>query len=342
LSNRGIGAHVRAAGIDLPIDDLSPPRREVGFEAGTFDELGCPPSGLAHRHVFYEVAYISCSHGSHVIDSRAYRLHAATLFFLRPEQVHAWVYDRPIKGFLLTFTEDFLRRTLRATEGGSRDQRLIHGLADIGPIRLGAEDARDLLPVFKAMMTEYMFARDGYVSVLQAYLHILVMKTLRLCSAADELPAGRSCLLVRRFVELVAQPRQEHRSVKAYSDMLGVTPGYLAEAVRQVMGRTPGQVIRASLVLDAKRLLTYTEMTVAEIAYELGFADAAYFGRFFKRECGITPGGFRQDTLQSRRFGASDLITPHSGSPRRRTQTHAQERAAARRSVGAASRRATV
>ncbi|MEM8863761.1 MAG: helix-turn-helix transcriptional regulator, partial [Chloroflexota bacterium] len=56
---------------------------------------------------------------------------------------------------------------------------------------------------------------------------------------------------------------------------------------------TPGQLIRQEVVLEAKRLFQHTDLTATEISYRLGFNDASYFGRFFKREVGVSPGKFR-------------------------------------------------
>lgn len=291
----------RSAGLPIDQFDVATPRREIGFIAGTIRDIGLPASGWAHRHTFYEIAYIVEGRGSHLIDFQTYPLKPATMYFLRPEQVHAWIYDSPIAGFLITFTDDFLLRNLSA-DWGSRDQRLLHALADTAEIRLKDADARGMVRLFKAIVEEDTFAQDGCVSVLQAYIHILLVKARRLCPINEERPLSRASVLARRFTDLVTERHPAQHTVRDCSETLGVTPGYLAETVKQVTGRTPGQIIRAGQVVEAERLLIHTEKTIAEIAYELGFRDAAYFGRFFKRERGVTPGDFRQGTYKSRRF----------------------------------------
>jgi AraC-like DNA-binding protein len=75
---------------------------------------------------------------------------------------------------------------------------------------------------------------------------------------------------------------------------LPVTRGRLDAICRRHAGRTAQQVIHDRIVLEAQRSLIYTGLTVAEIAYGLGFADPAYFTRFFAREAGETPGEFRR------------------------------------------------
>ena len=295
--------------LGLPVDefDVSRAEREIGFQAGTVEEIGLPPSGWAHRHTFYEIAYIASGQGSHVVDFRTYPLRPRTVYFLRPDQVHSWNYDSPIEGYLITFTDGFLFRNLSA-DWGVRDQRLLHRLADTGEIQLAESDARAALPLLKAIIREHQAAEDGCVSVLQAYLHILLVKARRVCPAGRRPPMGSAASLARSFIELVTQQDRVHHSVRACSDALGVTPGYLAETVKEVTGRTPGQIIRASQLIEAERLLIHSDKTVAQIAYALGFQDAAYFGRFFKRECGVTPGDFRQGTHDSRRFDVGDVI----------------------------------
>lgn len=75
---------------------------------------------------------------------------------------------------------------------------------------------------------------------------------------------------------------------------LGVSEGYLSEAVKTSTGRTPGELIRQTRVHEAKRLLLRTELSVRQVAGRVGFGDAAYFCRFFRRETGASPGDFRR------------------------------------------------
>ncbi len=70
-------------------------------------------------------------------------------------------------------------------------------------------------------------------------------------------------------------------------------PGHLRDMVKQETGRTVGDWVRERRALEARRLLAHTELTVAEVAYQIGFEDPSYFGRFFLKNGGVSPGKFR-------------------------------------------------
>ena len=83
--------------------------------------------------------------------------------------------------------------------------------------------------------------------------------------------------------------------VQGYARHIGVTPGHLTEAVKAATGRPASALVREARVREAKRLLTGTALTVRQVATRVGFGDPAYFCRFFRRETGVSPGGFREN-----------------------------------------------
>jgi AraC family transcriptional activator of pobA len=95
------------------------------------------------------------------------------------------------------------------------------------------------------------------------------------------------------FLRLVAQPT--NWSVQEYAARIGVTPGHLTDVVKAATGRSASALVREARVREAKRLLAATDLTVRQVAVRVGFADAAYFCRFFRRETGASPGGFREE-----------------------------------------------
>jgi AraC family transcriptional activator of pobA len=78
---------------------------------------------------------------------------------------------------------------------------------------------------------------------------------------------------------------------------LNVTPAQLRAASLEVTGKPPVRVLDERILLEAKRTLTYTNMTIAETAYSLGFSDPAYFSRFFSRLAGESAGSFRKRVM---------------------------------------------
>lgn len=279
---------------DLPVDV---PEEWVGeFAAGSFQELGMPDSGFAHRHSFYEILLVGDGVGSHMVEFETYPIRPNALFFLVPGQVHCWTYETPPAGQVVLFTEEFLPLP-PAGASSFGDRWHFASLSERGEIIPSATQAAELLRLIDAMVRERHDTPAGYRTVIQAYLHVFITYARRLVMPRQtRREAGRASLLVGDFLELLRR-RSVEPAVSAYSRELGVTSGHLAETVKKMTGKTPGQHIRDMQLVEAKRLLAYTEKTVAEISYDLGFKDAAYFGRFFKRELGCTPGAFRRDAL---------------------------------------------
>ena len=112
---------------------------------------------------------------------------------------------------------------------------------------------------------------------------------------AGEGPPDRRLALVRRFTALLDQHYRAQWSVADYARALGTTPQTLTRACRQVTGKPPGDLALERSLREAMRALTFTAAGVAQIASDLGFADPAYFSRFFKARTGMEPSRFRRE-----------------------------------------------
>lgn len=99
--------------------------------------------------------------------------------------------------------------------------------------------------------------------------------------------------LVHNFIFLVDRHYRDHWNVEHYAKQIGVSKDRLTTAVRRATSSTPLELIHKKTISEAKALLTNSSMQIAEIAYQLGYRDAAYFNRFFSKQTGISPGRHR-------------------------------------------------
>ncbi|MFJ8439501.1 helix-turn-helix domain-containing protein [Kitasatospora griseola] len=280
------------AGLELHDLDVPDPGL-VPFAAGSFDSIGpLSRADFPHRHSFYELVYVTKGSGTHVVDLAEYRIEPPVLYVVLPGQVHHWVEARQLDGWVLLFNEDFLHRH-------PEDLALLRALGGATAPRPTRQGHGELSRLLAELTAEYRAGLDGRLGVLQALLHVLLVRALRVArqrEGADGAVAPRAPVhpLADRFARLIADADRTDRSVLALARELGVSAGYLHEVVKDATGRTPARLIREQQTLEAKRLLATTDMTIRQVAVAAGFSDPAYFCRFFRREVGRTPGEFRE------------------------------------------------
>jgi AraC-like DNA-binding protein/mannose-6-phosphate isomerase-like protein (cupin superfamily) len=235
---------------------------------------------IPHCHSHFEVFWINSGAGLVVTDFESIPVGPNTLLLLSPGSVHAWVKSQNMAGTLLGFTRSF---------NPAFDALLMAGSRRV--IQIDAEQAPTIERLMKDIFDESRWSNPKRGEVVKSLLNILSHKILWLCPPAADAASERA--LTRRFRVAVETECPRLTTVKQLADHLRVSRSLLHRRVRADSGRSPSEWIHERLILAAQRQLRYSDAAVKEIARDLGFADAAYFGRFFRRHCQMTPGDFR-------------------------------------------------
>jgi AraC family transcriptional activator of pobA len=110
--------------------------------------------------------------------------------------------------------------------------------------------------------------------------------------------ANPRAIVVARYRAFVEEHFREHPTTEEGASVLGVTPSLLRSACRSLAGASPGDILKERLCLEAQRLMRYSNMSISQIALQLGFEDPAYFSRFFTKTAGECPRQFRNKICQ--------------------------------------------
>lgn len=105
----------------------------------------------------------------------------------------------------------------------------------------------------------------------------------------------RRDIIIDDFIKLVQKYYKQERSISFYADRMCYTPKYLSEVVKNGSGKSAGRWINDYVILEAKLLLKSTDLTVQQISDELNFPSQSFFGKYFKREVGMSPNLYRKD-----------------------------------------------
>jgi AraC family transcriptional activator of pobA len=298
-----LNSKIYIANQDIPLHTfrmgLEPTHEGIPLEYLNFNDApALTQSTFPHRHDFYEILYITGGVGTHFIDFSAYPIEPHTFYFITPGQVHYWETTVPIEGEILIFTDDFLRLA-PADNMVLHELSFFHTVGGNPTLMLNETDHLQLESLYQAIAEEFKTNNLRTSSVLRAYLHILLVQIQRICAIqeidAENKQDKNSQKLTRQFKQLITQQVISGQSVQEYAGQLNISVNHLNKTVKTTTGFTPGQLIRKEVVLEAKRLFQHTGLTATEVGYRLGFDDSSYFGRYFKREVGVTPGRFRQD-----------------------------------------------
>jgi len=209
------------------------------------------------------------------------------LFFLAPGQAHQWELSKDTSGYQLMFSLKFLLP-------GS--QRFPYFNLSASPfLPLTNDQYRSLIQELEKMEKEVHHAEDLYIDVLQSRLQVVLLLIKRWYSdnfsVQEFAPDHR---IINSFLTLLETHYATHSEVSFYASEMSVTANYLNQVCRKKSGITAGDYIRERILLEAKRMLTFSTLDIKEIAYTLGFNDTSYFSRFFRKYTNSSPQEFRK------------------------------------------------
>ena len=246
-----------------------------------------------HRHDYYTIVVTRHARGVHVIDFKEHELTGNQVFFIAPGQMHQIVEEEQSSGYAIVFTEEFLIRN------GIRrslidDLNLFRSYGESPPLELEGFELQFLSDRCESMIELTTTGKKYTYEALGAHLKLLLIECQNLCSINPEgHDASSGASLVRDFKELLDLHFTEWHSSSSYAEALNVSPDHLNRVVRSTTGKTAKEHVQARITIGAKRLLYFTDLSIKEIGYDLGFSEPGNFSAFFKKCTGHPPSHYR-------------------------------------------------
>lgn len=269
--------------------DPNSPNEDKNFFIGQIQHSPLPagtPQPLPHRHPFYEIIFVINANGIMKIDFIDRPMQKGSLYLMLPSQIHLPIYTGEFHGILLRFDLSiFEEKTfLENLSIFNFDYLLVEEPAYSALVEL-------LLSLHEEFQSEKTLKQYTINNLLKLFL-IQVQRLL-----PNVVNEHIHTTIFGSLNTLLETNNYKIQTPAFYAKKLKISLKVLNQAVKEYTGIPCGEYIRSKTIIEAKRLLSYTGMNSNEIATNLGFEDAAYFSRFFKRETGFTPIVFRKKSL---------------------------------------------
>lgn len=245
-----------------------------------------------HCHPFHQVFFITEGTGTHWVDGEETRIHGPWAMLVAKGKTHLYLPDAQDEGWMFDFGEDFLdadaswvfsdflaspNLPLPKDELFQQAAALARLIWDIG--KLKTDETR---PVLRHL--------------LSAFLHLLQSR-IREQAAHNQAHRTSDFKLFQAFLHQLDACFVKEREVEFYARKLRCTTRRLGAVCKLILGKTPQSLIMERGVLEAKRLLLHTDLSIQQIAADLGCEDQSNFTKAFRKATGETPSGFRRARL---------------------------------------------
>ena len=242
-----------------------------------------------HRHAdLCQLLFVFKGEAELEIEGQRTRLDEPAVQILPPLSVHGFRFSEDVQGYVVTLAAPLVTH-LQGQLGHS-----VNILAQAEAYPAG-ENADYLNSLFSALQAEYVGhqpAREMLMHALVSVIMVWVSRQVMSRRTSTQRPQ-RAREYLNGFIQLVEETYRQHVKVEDLAHRLGISVSHLNGTCRELAGQPALQIMHERQLLEAKRLLTYTGMTIYEISELLGFSDPTNFTRLFRRRVGISPKAFR-------------------------------------------------
>lgn len=275
--------------------------KKLGFE--TFSENNL--EALKENKYKSEIKILYIPEGYELtVDFSHYKTEQPSLFFLTNQ--HLQVEKGVKESNLLYYNRDFYCIQIHDKEVAC-DELLFHNVFEIPFVILDEKENTVIKNIFRSIKQELEWKDSSAEEMIRTYLKQMIIHATRIWKKQNldndtvKIP-GHELDIFRDFSRYLEIHFREKHNVADYADLLHVVPKTLTHRFRNLNLESPNQMIINRILLEAKRLLLYTDKPVKEIAYTLGYEDPAYFNRLFTGKTGSTPTNFRKNYSSGKKY----------------------------------------
>lgn len=249
----------------------------------------------AHRHTFQEIIFLKSGKGFHSIDGQVFRLEANCIYLIGQGQVHVFQKGENLKGFILRYKEDLLPPALTVY---STDYSLLQMFSNSNVLFLSKSEAKTFNKNFEELLNEHLLStEEKNADIVQLILLTILSRIKRKIRTSYEQHITKESeshdALCERYLLLIEDHYKSQHNLDFYCKALATTKRRLLFDTQEKFGKTPKELLNQRLTTEALRFLKFTDLTIKEISFELGYNEPAYFSRFFKRKMKLSPRSFR-------------------------------------------------
>ena len=277
-------------------------RPQINIEQEIFvisiqDRLKMPNFEFSKAHIinFYAIILVTEGNYQHFLEFETYDLQVGDLIVICPNQIHNFIQKDNFDGMIIAFTEEFLNNYLLNSNSLIRIN-IINKFYELGKVTLSKDTFEQVQQIVLLMQNELLIKKDNnQTAIVQHLLSSFILKVDREISISDEtIKIDQYTINVMNFKSLLSKGVDKSKDIQFYADLLNISVRTLQLSTKKVLNCSPIEVINNYIILESKKQLLNSELQIQNIAYNLGFADAAVFSKFFKKHNNISPIDFRK------------------------------------------------
>ena len=227
-----------------------------------------------------------------------FRLKKDSLFIFSPKHILQVQSNNRFKAHLIVIAPDFLKRINIDTK---RMMPLFLQFGSLPCMDLTHDESQSLRSFISMVEQELKGSETDFSSeIIGGLIAATIYKVGDILThyltehpEVDSPIHNRAEEYFRQFTELLGEHYKHERSVGFYARQLCITPKYLTTLIKRISGKSVSEWIDNYVILEAKTLLKYSNMSVQEIAYYLNFPNQSFFGSYFKRNAGMSPSQYK-------------------------------------------------
>jgi AraC-like DNA-binding protein len=238
------------------------------------------------------------------VDFNHYKVSKPSLFFLTSQ--HLKIEKGQEDSMLLYYNRDFYCIQIHDKEVAC-DGLLFHNVFEIPFVELTDKETSEIKNLFGNIKDELEWQDSSAEEMIRTYVKQIIIRSTRnwkkqhLNNTNIKIP-GSEMEVFRDFSRYLEIHFREKHNVSDYAELLHLAPKTLTHKFKNLNLESPNQLIINRILLEAKRLLFYTDKPVKEIAYDLGYEDPAYFNRLFTSKTGNTPANFKKNYHSGKKY----------------------------------------